>query len=33
MNAINNALGPAGNDLQMPATAEKIWRVCRALRK
>jgi aerobic carbon-monoxide dehydrogenase large subunit len=33
MNAINNALGPAGNDLQMPATAEKIWRACRALRK
>jgi carbon-monoxide dehydrogenase large subunit len=26
MNAISNALGPAAADLQMPATAEKIWR-------
>jgi carbon-monoxide dehydrogenase large subunit len=29
MIAVCNALGDAGKDLQMPATAEKVWRVLR----
>jgi len=29
MNAIVNAIGPRAADLQMPATPEKVWRLCR----
>ena len=33
MIAVCNALGERGNDLQMPATAEKVWRALRAIRQ
>ncbi len=31
MNAIINALD--GQEIQMPATAEKVWRACKNLKK
>ena len=33
MNAIRDALGPAADGLDMPATPEKLWRLIRAGRR